>query len=205
VRRSTHEALDGHRIVARCVHRVLTDRHLPVPEGVVDHFRHATRDHVRTASRSQAAEAGKAVRHGNDHPSLRRHDDSTRTGNDRDHRSPPVTSADDRPAGIIHDNRAATPTHDGNAGELYSSFRQRDLLRAREYCRDSDHGATGRAGDGESITCEDNDGVAVGAVVTFRRPAPDNASTTPSGVDEMKQWAVEKPHSGGLASLWVLR
>jgi len=27
-----------------------------------------------------------------------------------------------------------------------------------EYCRDSDHGASGTAGDGEAITCEDNDG-----------------------------------------------
>jgi hypothetical protein len=27
-----------------------------------------------------------------------------------------------------------------------------------EYCRDSDHGATGVAGDGENIICEDNDG-----------------------------------------------
>ena len=27
-----------------------------------------------------------------------------------------------------------------------------------EYCRDSDHGASGVAGDGESIICEDNDG-----------------------------------------------
>jgi hypothetical protein len=27
-----------------------------------------------------------------------------------------------------------------------------------EYCRDSDHGATGLAGNGETITCEDNDG-----------------------------------------------
>jgi len=27
-----------------------------------------------------------------------------------------------------------------------------------EYCRDVDHGATGVAGDGETITCEDNDG-----------------------------------------------
>ena len=27
-----------------------------------------------------------------------------------------------------------------------------------EYCRDSDHGMTGVAGDGETITCEDNDG-----------------------------------------------
>jgi hypothetical protein len=27
-----------------------------------------------------------------------------------------------------------------------------------EYCRDSDHGVTGVAGDGEQITCEDNDG-----------------------------------------------
>lgn len=27
-----------------------------------------------------------------------------------------------------------------------------------EYCRDSDHGASGVAGDGKTITCEDNDG-----------------------------------------------
>ncbi len=27
-----------------------------------------------------------------------------------------------------------------------------------EYCRDDDHGATGVAGDGEAIICEDNDG-----------------------------------------------
>ena len=27
-----------------------------------------------------------------------------------------------------------------------------------EYCRDSDHGVTGRAGDGETITCDNNDG-----------------------------------------------
>jgi len=27
-----------------------------------------------------------------------------------------------------------------------------------EYCRDSDHGMNGVAGDGEQITCEDNDG-----------------------------------------------
>jgi hypothetical protein len=27
-----------------------------------------------------------------------------------------------------------------------------------EYCRDSDHGVTGVAGDGETITCEDNNG-----------------------------------------------
>jgi uncharacterized iron-regulated membrane protein len=27
-----------------------------------------------------------------------------------------------------------------------------------EYCRDSDHGKSGVAGDGEAITCEDNDG-----------------------------------------------
>jgi hypothetical protein len=27
-----------------------------------------------------------------------------------------------------------------------------------EFCRASDHGVTGVAGDGETITCEDNDG-----------------------------------------------
>jgi len=27
-----------------------------------------------------------------------------------------------------------------------------------EFCRDDDHGVTGRTADGESIICEDNDG-----------------------------------------------
>ena len=36
-----------------------------------------------------------------------------------------------------------------NAGNCY---------KPGEFCRDSDHGDTGVAGDGESIKCEDNDG-----------------------------------------------
>jgi hypothetical protein len=50
---------------------------------------------------------------------------------------PPVTRA---PAGC-------TPLTDG--GKCYEPG---------EFCRDSDHEATGVAGDGEKIECEDNDG-----------------------------------------------
>jgi hypothetical protein len=51
---------------------------------------------------------------------------------------PPVTQA--APAGC-------TPRT--NAGNCYEPG---------EFCRDSDHGATGVAGDGKAIECEDNDG-----------------------------------------------
>jgi hypothetical protein len=51
--------------------------------------------------------------------------------------APPTTAA---PA-------ACTPKTD--AGNCYEPG---------EFCRDSDHGDTGVAGDGKSIKCEDNDG-----------------------------------------------
>jgi hypothetical protein len=51
---------------------------------------------------------------------------------------PPVTQA--APAGC---------TPKTNAGNCYEPG---------EFCRDSDHGATGVAGDGKAIECEDNDG-----------------------------------------------
>jgi hypothetical protein len=53
---------------------------------------------------------------------------------------PPPTTQAEAPAGC-------TPKTD--AGNCY---------QPGEFCRDSDHGVTGVAGDGKSIECEDNDG-----------------------------------------------
>jgi len=88
-----------------------------MPEGVVDHFCRATRDHLRAARRPQSAAAGEAVRHGDDHPSLWLHNDVARAGPDRDDRRLSVAGPDDDPAGTIDDNRAAALTHGGGAGE----------------------------------------------------------------------------------------
>jgi hypothetical protein len=46
-----------------------------------------------------------------------------------------------------------------------------------EFCRDSDHGASGIAGDGKRIVCEDNDGWRWEPAGTAPSPAP---TTTPS-------------------------
>ena len=43
-------------------------------------------------------------------------------------------------------------------GGLHPDRRRGRVLRAGEYCRDDDHGTTGRAGDGQTITCEDENG-----------------------------------------------
>jgi hypothetical protein len=61
----------------------------------------------------------------------------------------PVPTA---PAAVVVPPTAAAPascTPLTNGGKCYEPG---------EYCRDDDHGASGVAGDGEAITCEDNDG-----------------------------------------------
>jgi hypothetical protein len=57
---------------------------------------------------------------------------------------PPTTSPPPPPAAAT---ASCTPL--SNEGTCYEPG---------EYCRNSDHGVTGRAGDGETITCEDNNG-----------------------------------------------
>jgi hypothetical protein len=49
----------------------------------------------------------------------------------------------------------ASPTQAATCSPLTDSGK---CYEPGEYCRDSDHGDTGVAGDGESISCEDNDG-----------------------------------------------
>jgi len=60
---------------------------------------------------------------------------------------PPTTTATTPPP----------PTTAGAAG-CYPIDDQGGCYEPGEYCRDDDHGVTGRAGDGETITCEYEDG-----------------------------------------------
>jgi hypothetical protein len=51
--------------------------------------------------------------------------------------------------------RAAAPTTSSGCFPLTNGG---NCYEPGEYCRDSDHGASGVAGDGERIICEDNNG-----------------------------------------------
>jgi hypothetical protein len=44
------------------------------------------------------------------------------------------------------------------AASCYPTSDEGTCYEPGEFCRDDDHGVTGLAGDGETITCEDNDG-----------------------------------------------
>jgi hypothetical protein len=60
---------------------------------------------------------------------------------------PPVTTPTTAPVPVTAAPASCTPKT--NSGGCYEPG---------EFCRDDDHGVTGVAGDGETITCEDNDG-----------------------------------------------
>jgi hypothetical protein len=62
----------------------------------------------------------------------------------------PVTSSAPPPA--AQPSAASAPTG------CYPISDEGTCYEPGEYCRDDDHGMTGVAGDGETITCEDNDG-----------------------------------------------
>jgi len=68
--------------------------------------------------------------------------------------TPTPTSAPPAPAPAPP---APAPTHSA-APSCYPLSDEGTCYEPGEYCRDSDHGVTGVAGDGEQITCEDNDG-----------------------------------------------
>jgi hypothetical protein len=63
-------------------------------------------------------------------------------------------------------SRAAVTTHSANSvaapppapASCHPLTNGGKCYEPGEFCRDSDHGVTGLAGDGETITCEDNDG-----------------------------------------------
>jgi hypothetical protein len=52
---------------------------------------------------------------------------------------------------------STTPTTAGSSG-CYPIDNEGGCYEPGEYCRDDDHGMTGRAGNGEAITCEDDGG-----------------------------------------------
>jgi phosphatidylserine/phosphatidylglycerophosphate/cardiolipin synthase-like enzyme len=63
--------------------------------------------------------------------------------------SPPATTA---PPTL-----APSPTNPTTAG-CYPIDNEGGCYKSGEYCRDDDHGTAGRAGDGQTITCEDENG-----------------------------------------------
>jgi hypothetical protein len=53
---------------------------------------------------------------------------------------------------------APAPSPPPSAASCYPLSNEGTCYEPGEFCRDSDHGVTGVAGDGEKITCKDNDG-----------------------------------------------
>ena len=54
---------------------------------------------------------------------------------------------------------AAAPTQaSATPAGCYPTSDEGTCYQPGEYCRDDDHGTSGVAGNGEAITCEDNDG-----------------------------------------------
>lgn len=69
----------------------------------------------------------------------------------------PTTPASTRPAPTTPAAVAPPPTSMAPAG-CHPLTNGGKCYEPGEFCRNSDHGVTGVAGDGETITCEDNDG-----------------------------------------------
>ncbi len=67
----------------------------------------------------------------------------------------PTTSAAVAPAPTTPAAVAPAPT---TPADCYPISDEGTCYEPGEYCRDADHGTSGVAGDGEAITCEDNDG-----------------------------------------------
>ncbi|HUB93924.1 MAG TPA: G5 domain-containing protein [Verrucomicrobiae bacterium] len=61
------------------------------------------------------------------------------------------------PAPTVTTTPTPTPTP-APTQSCYPLSSENTCYEPGEYCRDSDHGTSGLAGDGESITCEDNNG-----------------------------------------------
>ena len=68
----------------------------------------------------------------------------------------PVSTAA-KPTATAHAAAPPPPTATAPAG-CHPLTNGGNCYEPGEYCRDSDHGTSGVAGDGEAITCEDNDG-----------------------------------------------
>ncbi len=73
----------------------------------------------------------------------------------RTHRAQPAAST---PAPAPSPSTTAPTAAPSTPSGCYPLSDENTCYEPGEYCRDSDHGASGVAGDGESIICEDNDG-----------------------------------------------
>ena len=76
------------------------------------------------------------------------------------HRRTPTAAPTHAPA-ATHTSPPArvTPTHSASAApSCYPLTNGGNCYEPGEYCRNSDHGVTGVAGDGKAIKCEDNNG-----------------------------------------------
>jgi hypothetical protein len=71
--------------------------------------------------------------------------------------APPPPPAAPAPAPAPSPSRSAAPPPPP-APSCYPLTDGGSCYEPGEFCRDSDHGASGVAGDGEKIRCEDNDG-----------------------------------------------
>lgn len=158
VRRSTHEAWDAHQIDACCVHQVLTDRHPSVPEGSSTIFvmRRGTTYAPRVGHKPMklAMQYGMGTITQACGSTTTPHEPAT-TATTGVPSSPAPTTAPLAPSTTTVPPPPPTTAAPASCTPLSDSG---ICYEPGEYCRDSDHGATGRAGDGESITCEDNDG-----------------------------------------------
>jgi hypothetical protein len=76
-------------------------------------------------------------------------------GGQRQGTTPPAPAATPTPTATP--TTSSPPATAGSAG-CYPLDDEGGCYEPGEYCRDDDHGATGRAGDGETITCEYDDG-----------------------------------------------
>lgn len=62
------------------------------------------------------------------------------------------------PPAPVQTTPAAAPTPSAAPAGCHPLSDEGTCYEPGEYCRDSDHGLSGVAGDGKAITCEDNDG-----------------------------------------------
>jgi hypothetical protein len=70
---------------------------------------------------------------------------------------PPTVTASTVPTAAPPPQTTA-PAAPSTSSGCYPRSNEGTCYEPGEYCRDSDHGASGVAGDGERIICEDNDG-----------------------------------------------
>jgi hypothetical protein len=82
----------------------------------------------------------------------------TRTAVPASHAPSPTMSAHTAPAAAPASPASTAPPASAAPVSCHPLTNGGNCYEPGEYCRKSDHGVSGVAGDGEAITCEDNDG-----------------------------------------------